>query len=136
MSQETTLPIAVVPILVLYIDGKPKAKFNGKKNYGSVQEFLETFLNSAMGAERGGRSMGPSGARGGFASAAPSAGRGHQGQQKTWAPEIGVAPSMKGILKNYQNPNMIDDDDDPTLLVPDTITPHNAPWEADIFKDE
>jgi hypothetical protein len=43
---------------------------------------------------------------------------------------------MKGILKNYQNPNVLDDDDDPTLLVPDTIVPHNAPWEAEIFKDE
>ena len=45
MSRQTNTPIEKVPYIMLYVNGLPKAKFNGKKNIPSLQNFVSKVLN-------------------------------------------------------------------------------------------
>jgi hypothetical protein len=144
-SRETNTPIAAVPVIILYINGRPHAKFSGTKNIPSIQNFItkalqanttaapapqQQFMPSAASAKAGGkvRQGGPQQMQGGGG--------------KAWVPDIGAAPSMKGIIKGaggrsgYAQGMNVDDDDEPRLMIPDTVIPHNAPWEADFVNQD
>lgn len=159
-SRNTSTPITGVPILILYLNGKPHAKFNGTKNIPSLQNFISQALQT-VSAPSGQKSFMPSGTGRGdnmYGGGAPPPMdpryqmAGSQGQYPGGAsppggtpspgknmPEIGRAPSMKGVLKGAGPPagysvggNYVEDDDNPRLMVPDSVTPWNAPWEAEL----
>lgn len=142
-SRETSTQITAVPMLILYVNGRPHAKFNGTKNTESIQNFITKALQATGGAAAPQQQFmaapsnypGAGGVRQSASakSAAPQAGRG----AKMYTPDIGKAPSMKGIIKGgggggYAMGNNVEDDDEPRLMMPDNVVPHNAPWEAEI----
>jgi thiol-disulfide isomerase/thioredoxin len=138
-SRDTNTPIAAVPVIILYINGRPHAKFNGTKNIPSIQNFITKALQSNMSA-----------------SAVPSrqqqfmpstGGKVRQevdqmgGNGKAWLPDIGTAPSMKGKIKGdgrsgYAQGANLEEDDEPRLSMPDSVTPYNAPWEAELLNQD
>lgn len=157
-SRSTSTPIQVVPVLILYINGRPFAKFSGTKNIPSLQSFITQALQTIPAGNNQQKpfmqNMGQSNMYGPSSSGAPSDPRysmANQGQypggppshpnpgQPKNMPNLGTAPSMKGVLKgNGSTPGYtsgggyVEDDDDSRLMVPDTVTPWNAPWEADL----
>jgi len=141
-SRETNTPITAVPVIILYINGRPHAKFNGTKNIPSIQNFITKALQVNM-------STSAPASRQQFMPSVPSGGRvrqevdSHQGGNgKAWVPDIGAAPSMKGIIKGaggrsgYAQGMNVEDEDEPRLMIPDTVIPHNAPWEADFINQD
>lgn len=58
MARGTSVPIQTVPMLVLYVNQYPKAKFTGAKNLPSIQSFLTKALQSAASSSSSGGSGG------------------------------------------------------------------------------
>lgn len=136
-ARQTKTPISAVPLLILYVNGRPHAKFNGAKNERSLESFITGALQPVRDvAPRQDFMRGPAHAP----APAPTMHRGANmyggegGGQKAWEPEIGKAPSMKGIIKGggRGHMNMVEDEEEPMLLIPDGIVPHNTPWEAEM----
>lgn len=133
-SRETSTPITAVPILILYVNGRPHAKFGGTKNIPSIQGFITKALQTTPPTSGSQTPFMPQAAHppanlyGGYNGAAPQYGG------RSRMSEIGAAPSMKGMIKGYSNGNNVEDEEDQKLLVPDTVTPYNTPWESE-FKD-
>lgn len=50
MSASTTTPIQAVPFILLYLNGKPFARFTGKKDAASLSSFIAKALATASGA--------------------------------------------------------------------------------------
>jgi hypothetical protein len=129
-SRETSTPINVVPLLILYINGLPHAKFAGNRNVKSVQQIITDALRTQ-------NNNGPRNGNGNGNNNMYDTGNSDEdtSNRKTFMPEIGRAPSMKGALKNGggggNNYNSIEDDDDPKLTLPPTVIPWNVPWESD-----
>lgn len=141
-SMETSTQIRAVPLLILYINGKPHAKFNGAQNVSSVQGFITKALGAAMGTPASVHSQ-TSGVPSSFMPSQNMYGGQNYSQQqkKSWEPDIGKAPSLKGIIKGGVPKgfagNGYEEEDEPRLLIPDTVIPHNTPWEAELQeKDE
>lgn len=138
ISRQTTTPINSVPVLILYVNGKPLAKFNGTRNLPSIQNFISNALQSAGNTASPPQPQQqfmprqtPTNVFANQGNAAPPPGH------KSYMPDIGNAPSMKGIIKGgngggYGIGNNVEEDDEPRLMVPDTVIPHNTPWEADM----
>lgn len=140
-ARETSTPITSVPILILYVDGRPHAKFNGTKNIPSIRKFITNAL-SADSSRASQQQFMPQHQQPAAHNMSPNmygGARPPQGGQagsfapgKSYMPEIGSAPSMKGIIKGYAAGNNVEDDEDARLVIPDTVIPHNTPWEAEI----
>ena len=144
MSRQTSTPIDAVPAMILYLNGIPHARFNGAKNVPSIQNFLTKALeNNAQAppqqqfsgnmygggaAAASGGSFGPQKGSAGFAPQIPGA----NGSGKAWMPEIGDAPSMRGVLKGSGGKQpQIDDEEDEHLMMPASVIPYNTPWEGE-----
>jgi len=144
-SRETSTPVVAVPMLILYVNGRPHAKFNGTKNTESIQNFITKALQAAGGGGAAPQQQfmpGAGSVRQASAAAqrppqGPSHGSGQHQAGKPWVPDIGKAPSMKGIIKGagrggYAMGNNVEEDDEPKLMMPDNVIPHNSPWEGEI----
>lgn len=130
-SRQTSTPINAVPTLILYVDGKPHVKFNGNKNIPSIQNFITQALSTTGGNSA---AMPPQAKP--FVNQnmyGPPTVPGGPQQHKSWMPEIGAAPSMKGMIKGGggYGPGGVDDDDDNVLRIPDNVVPWNTPWDAE-----
>ena len=155
MSRLTSTPIQTVPSIMLYFNGRPLAKFTGKKNVPALQSFITKALQHAPQTTM----KAPPPSQGGFMpqqhgmygsggyhhpQLAPQQGQSginqqggpHQsGRSKFWMPEIGKAPSLNGVVKGdgtnqYAYLNDLDEEDEQQLLLPGQVTPHNVPWES------
>jgi len=157
MSRSTTTPIQTVPFIILYVNGSPFAKYNGKKNIPA----LKSFVGKALAKAPSGPSSPPQGGfmpqqappqqRGMYGSGgyqhpqmAPRRGQSGYNQQhgpqqadggRVWMPEMDKAPSLTGIVKGdgssqYAYLNDLDEEDEERLLLPGQVTPHNVPWEG------
>jgi len=139
-SNQTSTPIKHVPFLVLYINGRPHAKFSGTKNVASISSFLtkaldtqpsappQQFVAQTAPAARGGGSGGGGGGNmyGGGGGGQP--GR-QPGARKQYMPELGEAPSMKGIIKGYTGGGgYVEEEEDVVARVPPNVIPYNQPW--------
>lgn len=138
-SRDTSTPITAVPVLILYVNGRPHAKFHGTKSIPSIQGFItkalqtntsapsQSFMPSVQTNMYGGGAAPPPnyGGQQEYGPPQPQGGRG-----KTYTPEIGNAPSLKGVIKGYAAGNNVEDDEDFRLATPDTVIPHNCPWEG------
>jgi hypothetical protein len=137
-SRETSTPITGVPLLILYVEGRPHAKFNGTKNVTSIQTFITKALGAGAQSQPNKQFM-PSnnmyGAGGSSPGYSAPGGMNHQ-QGNAWEPDIGKAPSMKGIIKGYSKGgyatgNNVEEEDEMKLKIPDSVIPWNTPWEAE-----
>jgi thiol-disulfide isomerase/thioredoxin len=148
LSRQTSAPIMSVPFFILYIDGKPLAKYTGKKDVMSMRSFIVKALQSRPPPEvhqttftpqqppmrQGGGGGGMYG-NGGYSH--PQMAPGGRGQEPSYhTPEMSNAPNLKNIIKGgastqyaYLN-NGVEEEDDEVLLVPKMVTPHNVPWES------
>ena len=140
-SLQTSTPIKAVPFLVLYVNGRPHAKFGGTKNVASISSFLTKALNTqptapaqqfvaqTAPASRGG---GAGGGGGGAGNMYGGGGGGNPRQgptRKQYTPELGEAPSMKGIIKGYTGGGgVVEDEEDKMAMVPPNVIPYNQPW--------
>lgn len=138
MSRDTSTPITAVPILILYINGQPYARFNGTKNIESIRAFITKALSSNPSGQHQQQFMQTPVQQNMYGGSRPPAAQGGPAynQSKSFMPEIGTAPSMKGIIKGYASGNNVEDDEDSTLFIPDTVIPHNRPWEAEIHEGQ
>lgn len=136
-SRTTSTPIQMVPVLILYMDGVPFSKVNGTKNVQSIQAFITKSFST--GHEMTQPMSHPQ--QGGYQynnNEPQNMYGGPQQNKPSHFPEgLGKAPSLKGVIKNYKGGYMggnetVDDEDDPRLLVPATVTPYNTPWEAEV----
>jgi hypothetical protein len=143
-SRNTSTPITAVPVLVLYIDGRPHAKFNGTRNILSIQAFITKALQQKPVGSSQQQFMphqppshqGQSNMYGGGYAGGGNPGGATQSSGKPYMPEIGTAPSMKGIIKGYAAGANVEDEEESRLLLPDTVIPHNAPWEAELHEGQ
>jgi thiol-disulfide isomerase/thioredoxin len=144
-SHQTITPITGVPLLILYINGTPKAKYNGAR----TEQGINTFLNKAL-TDLSSTPAPPPQQQ--FMTHTPSSASqqfhtqpekhtnmyGGSGQQnKIYEPKFDNVPSMKNVIRGgggysrvNQNPGGADDDGE-KMLMPDGIIPHNKPWVAD-----
>jgi hypothetical protein len=129
MARSTSTPITSVPVLVLYADGKPFAKFSGTRNAASVKSFIDKMIETISAPKAA--------ASGQFMSQPQGQGQPSGQGQKAWKPDIGAAPSMKGAIRGGYSGGggFVEDDEEPKLLIPDTVIPYNAPWEAEMYHD-
>ncbi len=154
MSRQTATPIQAVPLIILYVDGNPLAKYTGKKSIPALKSFTTKALQHAPSVQSQ-NFMPPQqkeGSGGMYGNGnynhppmSPQQGQSGVNQQhnpsdgKIWMPEIGKAPSMQGVVKGgggsqYAYLNDIDEDDEEKLSVPEQVTPHNVPWESQYKK--
>jgi thiol-disulfide isomerase/thioredoxin len=133
-SKNTSTPITAVPCLILYIDGRPHSKIAGGKNVAAVRDFITKSLQAKPKAAQ--QQFMPSQNYGGANSAVKMQPGGGGKTNKSYLPELGMAPSMKGIIKGgrggYAGGNNADDDDEPVLQIPEDIVPYNVPWYRDL----
>lgn len=128
-SRNTNTPIVAVPLIILYINGRPHAMFKGQKNIPSLQKFITNALQAPtiqkteqkqfMSTEQESRTQ----------------------NKKAYVPDIGRSPSLKGIIKGntrggYASGPNVEEDDEPRLAMPGSVIPHNAPWEAELSNQE
>lgn len=161
LSRQSTTQITAVPFLLLFVNGGPHAKYNGKKAIQPLKSFINKALQSAPPPNttptqgfmpRGGNIYdNPGGGYSQSSHMAPQ--RGHagyanqggqhnqQGSKVNNMPEIGGAPNMKGKIKGDGSSQYssymegeVDEDEDDKLLLPDQITPYNVPWEVHFKK--
>jgi len=141
-SRNTTTPINGVPMLLLYVNGVPHAKFNGARTVQSIRTFITKALEAAM--SRGSPTVAPPASQGQFmqtptaASYTPmptgAGGNMYGGPAPRggphYAPEI-KSPSLKGVIKGGVPQGGVEVEEEYKLEIPDDVVPHNTPWEAD-----
>ena len=155
MSHQTKTQIQKVPHIILYINGRPHARFRGDKNVPMLRSFIAKALAQAPTQQQQGfMQQQPGNMYGGgggnynqqqIDSQTPpqyqrqqqqqQQGQGQgQGKDKFWMPDIQKAPTMTGALRDggsgtrYAYLGNVDDEDEDKLLVPDQVIPHNEPW--------
>lgn len=151
MSHQTKTQLQKVPCLILYINGRPHARFKGDKNIPSLRNFCSNALAAAPRqqqefVQQGGNMYGGGGGQGYSQQPPPSqmpsqysqqsnqTQQGQEGNNKFWMPELGKTPTMTGALRGggggtqYAYLGTVDDEDEDKLLVPEQVIPHNEPW--------
>ncbi len=160
MSRSTSTPIKTVPFLILYMSGRPFAKYIGKKNILAMKSFISKALfqvqtpssqsqNGFMPQQALPQQHGMYGSGGyrhpqmtpqqGQAGFNRQGGSQQSSQGNFWMPEIGKTPSLQGVVKNngannYAYLNDLDEEDETKLKLPNHVTPHNVPWESSNYK--
>lgn len=133
-SRNTSTPIKKVPCLILYIQGRPRAVFNGKKDIPNLRKFITDVLDSAASQQQ---SFAPQ--QQSFVPQQNMYGGAQQGGA-VYMPESQppkVAARMAQHDGGMAHPSMsqqCDSDDEECLMMPDQIIPHNMPWESDYKK--
>ena len=128
MARQTTTEIKTVPYILFYSDERPVARYKLTKsnmNIHSLGQFIQQML-------RRGNSQAPR--QQGFMS--HHSGESHS--QATQAPKY-YTPEQSGehpgVSKNNQNSqyaflNNTDEEDEDKLVLPESVIPHNVPWEG------
>lgn len=138
MSRQTIKPITKTPTLMFYNNGTPIANFSkldiksirstipiiqSTKEYmnsqstgggGFQRQPVQQFVQPRQPQQQQSMYGGPP--------------RPAQTQRTVYQPDIGQMPNMKG-MKGMIGSNYVEDDDDTKLERPDSIIPHNVPWE-------
>lgn len=128
MSRSTTTPIQKVPHLILYIQGRPHARFTGaQKTFPAIRNFISDALQSSQqNLQQQQHSFVQQNIYGG-----------PQQAPRGFMPEI--QPPKQAIrmaqgLGGYAHPSMqqqCDSDNPNCLMMPNQIVPHNIPWETE-----
>lgn len=157
MARDTSTPIQTVPMLMLYCNQFPKARFTGAKNLPSIQSFLTKALQSTAptGPVSQTAAMTPMSTPTQFMQpqSIPQMGPGMSGyymgganpaQSRVYQPDFaaGGGPAInmsrgrhsqatQQLQMNAGQLGGVEDDDDTSLLTPTTVIPHNTPWEVE-----
>lgn len=124
MSRESTTRIDAVPYFVIYMNGKPYAKFTGtERNASSLSAFITNTLNSwqkeqSFVAHNTNQQPTPT------QSYTPSQNFQQPRPQQQQQPPQSNHPSMK----------QCDPNDKDCIQLPGNVIPHNMPWESDFRK--
>lgn len=144
IAERSNLPIKATPIVVMFVNHIAYTRFPSakKKTLPALKDFIRKTLRDVHGVAQqtgfqqssfvqpppahspyaqGGGHPPPHPMRGG-PSHPPHGGRGGGPPQ----PQGGRQPQFQSQLQ------AVDDDDDHSLKMPDSVTPHNTPWEAGI----
>jgi thiol-disulfide isomerase/thioredoxin len=131
MSRDTTTPIEAVPLILMYNNGSPIAKYKGRKNIPDIQNFITTILRVIEESHPPPtRSFVHDTPKGPYPPPQQYGGSygagGYRNDSGTFYPETsaGKQPSNSFL-------NEVEDDDD-TLLSPTEVTPYNTPWKSDL----
>lgn len=131
LSRSTSTPITGVPLLILYANGRPYAKFNGTRSMETIRDFITSSLRALMAPAK--QVSAP-------AQFMPSQqgmyGSGNDHSDAVRMPDnLGPPPSMKGKIKGTIS--TVDSEEDHTLATPIApgSTPHNIPWESGLVGD-
>lgn len=125
MSRQSNVPITKVPSLILYINGVPKAKYNGNKNIPMIKNFIQQILNKQqMNTTNVPQRSSMYGLQ--------------QPKRQVYQPEVrnrmnttrGPVAGGYTIMNNQDD----EDDDDERLAIPSNIIPHNTPWDSEYKK--
>lgn len=142
MSRQTNTPIEKVPFIMLYVNGRPHAKFNGKKNIPSLQNFITKALGAVPAPSRRPQSsfvQQPPG----YAQQPP--GYAQQPQyppqsSKVYQPDLQMPKNMGSVRGSnaggYKYMNDVEEEDDEKLEIPAQVTPYNTPWNTKYKKME
>lgn len=126
-SKGTSTQITSVPCLILYIDGRPHSRIPGAKNVNAARDFITKSLQAKPKSSQ--QQFMPSNYGNGAVKMQQMPG-GSNG--KSYLPDIGTAPSMKGIIKGtrsgYSGGGNVDEEDEPLLAIPNDVIPWNTPW--------
>ena len=136
MSRSSTTPIQKVPCLILYVQGRPHARFKGQKDLQSLKNFITGALQAVPQQPPQQSSFVPQ-------QQPPQQnmyGGSQQPQGSAFMPDI-VPPKAAINMAHYgpaqAHPSMqqqCDPDDDECLMIPKNIIPKNMPWESDYKK--
>jgi hypothetical protein len=127
-SRESTTSITAVPSIILYVNGKPHARFNGTKNTKSIRSFIDKAL-APMPQSGPVRQTSTAAQSSQFMTAGAQQGRGYAppGGAYPRTPQFGTSTVPQGDGK-YAALVTGEDDDSNNLLMPHSITPYNEPW--------
>ena len=127
MAQTTNTPVRAVPMFVFYVNGLPKAKYNGNQ----TEEALLAFLNKMVAqfssevqqpfvSKNSPQGMQYPAHRGGAPSRGPIPTRGMASARAMNSQTLGIGLSQRELEKRHQEMDV--------GVVPQGIIPHNAPW--------
>jgi thiol-disulfide isomerase/thioredoxin len=113
--------ITAVPKLIIYSGGLPSAVYTGTKNLPSLESFIAKYLQHQSSKPQAGQANSQTFVR------APQGPQPKNGNNKTYMPEFGNTNMPK--TSQYMRLGGVDEEDESRLLIPDQVTPHNAPWQ-------
>ena len=134
MSRHTTTPIQKVPKLILYVQGRPHARFKGDKTLQSLRNFITDALQVTQQQPSQQHTFVQQQPQQNLYGGPPPQGR------AAYMPDIQPpkqAINMAQGIGGHAHPSMqqqCDPDDTECLMIPDQIIPHNMPWESDFKK--
>lgn len=132
LSQNTSTPITDTPKFFLYVDGVPRARHKGDQFTAiALKTFILGAIASVNNAQAAEQSAFVDTSRGGIYGTS-------QPQRSVQQPQIAYQqPQQQKLQVNHSSmANQCDPDDDKCLKSPDSVIPHNTPWEVDIRKLE
>ena len=126
MAQTTNTPVRAVPMFVFYVNGLPKAKYNGNQTDDALLAFLNkmvTQFSSSVQQQfiRNSPQETPYPVhRGGAPSRGPTPTKGRANARAMQNQTLGIGLSQRELEKRHQEMDV--------GVVPQGIIPHNAPW--------
>lgn len=132
MSKSTTTMIQKVPHLILYVQGRPHARFSGERNIKGLRDFLAGVLKTIpqqLPQQSQVSFIAPQNNMYGGQSST-----GHVNMPDSNPPRQAVRTAMGGGPVAQVHPSMqnqCDPNDEDCMLMPSHIIPHNMPWESD-----
>lgn len=141
MSRNSSTAIPSVPHIILYVQGRPHARYNGQKTPDAIRSFLSKALQAAtqQGPPQSQQFMPQqqqSNMYGSTSASGPPQGQPQGPGGKYYSPEIGSSPSMQTVIKgggkgtSYAYLGEGGEEDDTVLMMPDGVISYTAPWES------
>jgi thiol-disulfide isomerase/thioredoxin len=140
MSKPTTTTIQKVPHLILYVQGRPHARFSGERNIKGLRDFLAGVMKTIPQYPQHPQHSQPQQNQVSFIAPQNNmyGGQSVTGHQTMAMPDIApprqAARMATGGGPSQAHPSMqnqCDPDDEDCMLMPSHIIPHNMPWESD-----
>lgn len=133
IASRSNLPIKITPIIVMFVNHIAYAKFSGKrKTVPALKDFVRKTLVDVRGVAQ------QSGYQQSFVQPPPQSYQHPHGgppMRGGYPPQGGRGgpPQGGGRPPQFQSQlQAVDEDDEHNLKMPDSVTPHNTPWEAGI----
>lgn len=135
MSRQTNTPIEKVPYILLYINGRPLAKFNGKKNIPSLRNFISKALAAAPRQQPQSSFVQQPYSQQPPQQTYPQPQQHQQPPSRVYQPDLKMPKGMNSAIRGnnsggYQYMQDVEEDDETKLDVPEQVTPYNTPWDT------
>jgi hypothetical protein len=127
MSRSTRSAIQATPIIYMYANGEPRAKYSCKtKDIKSLQNFIREGYTSITSQQSKSfvQTQGPM--NNNIYGSSSSRGSG-----KIYKPDIDIPQQTRGNSKQYNYLGAVDEEDPNEMLLPESVIPYNKPWESE-----